>query len=210
MNKLAVDYTLYLITDRVLVGEKDFFQSVRRALEGGVTLLQVREKEASSKEFYETALRLKKLAAEFRVPLIINDRIDVALAIDADGVHIGQEDLPLDVVRQLVGPDKIVGYSASTPEEAIYGEKMGADYLGVGAVYPTGSKKDAGVAIGITGLQRVVESVSLPVVGIGGIGTANVKAVKKTGAAGVAVISAVLSQPDTYQAAKELVDLWRL
>ncbi len=205
----AVDYSLYLITDRELVGPKDFLTSVSRALEGGVTLLQVREKSVSSREFYDIGLKLKALAAEFAVPLIVNDRVDLALSLDADGVHIGQEDLPLETVRRIIGKDKLLGYSVSNIEEAVYGEKRGADYLGAGPGYPTGSKPDAGRAIGIEGLEAIRERVNIPVVGIGGIGPANLNQVKGTGIAGISVISAILSQPDPYQAAKELSDLWK-
>jgi thiamine-phosphate pyrophosphorylase len=205
----AVDYSLYLITDRELVGPKDFLTSVRRALEGGVTLLQVREKSASSRAFYDIGLKLKALAAEFAVPLIVNDRVDLALSLDADGVHIGQDDLPLETVRRIIGKDKLLGYSVSNIEEAVYGEKRGADYLGAGPVYPTGSKPDARPAIGIEGLKAIRERVNIPVVGIGGIGPANLNQVKGTGIAGISVISAVLSQPDPYRAAKELSNLWK-
>jgi len=205
---MAVDYRLYLVTDRDLVGSKDFLTSVRRALEGGVTLLQVREKAASSKAFYTVGLELKRLAAEFGVPLIVNDRVDIALALDADGVHIGQEDLPIEHVRQLIGKDKILGYSVSNVEEALHGERAGADYLGAGPVYPTGSKADAGAAIGIDGLKAIRESVRIPVVAIGGVNAGNLEQVKATGVDGIAVISAILSPEDTYRAAKELRDLW--
>lgn len=206
---MGVDYSLYLITDRVLVGNKDFYISVRKALEGGVTMLQIREKTASSKEFYELGLQLKRLAAEFKVPFIINDRLDIALALDADGVHVGNEDLPLDVVRRIIGNNKILGYSVSNIEEAIYGEKIGADYLGAGPVYPTGSKKDAALPIGLDCLKAIKKSVKIPVVGIGGITCANVEQVKQTGIDGISVISAILCCDDTAYAAKELSILWR-
>lgn len=206
---MGVDYSLYLITDRVLVGNKDFFTSVRKALEGGVSLLQIREKNASSKEFYELGLQLKKLVSEFNIPLIVNDRLDIAQALDADGVHIGSEDLPLDVVRRIIGANKILGYSVSSVEEALYGEKIGADYLGAGPVYPTGSKEDASAPIGLDCLKSIKESVKIPVVGIGGIGSANIKQVKQTGVDGISVISAILSRDDTGHAAKELSMLWR-
>ncbi len=206
---MPLDFSLYLITDRDLVGSKDFFDSIEKALEGGVSLLQIREKNASSKEFYSLGIKLKKMAEKFNIPLIVNDRIDIALAIDADGVHIGQEDLPIDKARQLIGRDKILGYSVSTPEEAVYGEKMGADYLGAGPVFPTGSKKDAAQPIGLDNLKLIKQSVNIPVVGIGGINSKNLALVKATGIDGISVISAVLCEADTYRAAKELGDLWR-
>lgn len=206
---MAVDYSLYLVTDRILVGPKDFLLSIRKSLEGGVTLLQLREKEANSREFYEIGVKVKELAAEFRVPLIINDRVDLALALDADGVHVGQQDLPLEIVRNMIGPHKILGYSVANLEEALQGERMGADYLGAGPVFPTGSKKDASAAIGLTTLKEIKAGISLPVVGIGGIGAANLREVKEAGIDGVSVISAILSQEDPYAAAKGLIDLWK-
>lgn len=206
---MAIDYSLYLITDRFLVGDKDFFDAIAQALKGGVTLLQVREKEIDSKDFYTIALKLREITQKFNVPLIINDRLDIALAVDADGLHIGQSDLPINVVRNLLGKSKILGYSASNVEEALYGEKMGADYIGAGAVFPTNSKLDAGDSIGLAGLKEIVESVQIPVVGIGGISMGNISDVKATGAMGISLISGILSQKDTYKAAKELIQQWK-
>jgi len=205
---VPVDYRLYLVTDRGILGSRDFLQSMAEALEGGVTLLQLREKEISSADFYRLAVKVKELAHAYRVPLIINDRLDIALAIDADGLHIGQDDLPLAVARRLLGPDKILGYSVSTLEEARYGEENGADYLGAGPVYWTGSKSDIGETIGLTGLQQIKQAVAIPVVGIAGIGAANLPAVKSTGVDGVSLISAILGQADIAQAARSLIDLW--
>ncbi|AOY77453.1 thiamine phosphate synthase [Clostridium formicaceticum] len=206
---MTIDYSLYLITDRYLVGNKNFFDAVAKALKGGVTLLQVREKNVSSREFYAISSKLKEITRQFDVPLIINDRLDIALAVDADGLHIGEDDLPIEIARKLLGNNKILGYSASTVEEARYAEKMGANYLGTGAVFPTDSKKDAGAAIGLDKLREVVESVNIPVVGIGGISPQNIDAVKSAGANGIALISAILSQEDTYKAAKELLTRWK-
>jgi len=205
---VPVDYRLYLVTDRGIVGGRDFLKAIAEALEGGVTLLQLREKEISSADFYRLAVQVKELAHAYRVPLIINDRLDIALAIDADGLHIGQDDLPLAVARRLLGPDKILGYSVSTLEEARYGEENGADYLGAGPVYWTGSKSDIGETIGLTGLQQIKQAVAIPVVGIAGIGAANLPAVKSTGVDGVSLISAILGQADIAQAARSLIDLW--
>ncbi|MCC5912525.1 MAG: thiamine phosphate synthase [Clostridiaceae bacterium] len=206
---MAVDYSLYLITDRKLVGDKDFFDSIENALKGGVTLLQVREKDISSKDFYDISLKLKTIALKYKVPLVINDRLDIALAIDADGLHVGDDDLPLHIARKLLGPDKILGYSAGDLESAQYGVQHGADYLGVGAVFPTGSKSNAGDAIGIETLQQIVENISIPIVGIGGISTTNIAEVKATGAQGISLISAILAKDNTYEAAKELIHLWK-
>lgn len=206
---MDVDYSLYLITDRTLVGSKEFYTSIRDALEGGVTLLQVREKDASVQDFYNIGLNLKKIAREYRVPLIVNDRVDIALALDADGVHVGQGDLPPAVIRRIIGPNKILGYSVSNLEQARAGERLGVDYLGAGPVYATGSKADASSPIGLNVLKNIKESVSIPVVGIGGIGLANLAEVKDTGIDGISVISAILSQEDPGRAARELGDLWR-
>jgi thiamine-phosphate pyrophosphorylase len=206
---VAVDYTLYLVADRAILGDRDFFSCVEEALRGGVTVLQFREKMASGKESYELAVLMKELAGVYQVPLIIDDRLDIALAVDADGLHVGQEDLPLGVARRVLGPGKILGYSVSTVAEAIYGEQHGADYLGAGPVYCTGSKADAGDPIGAQGLKQIKQAVSIPVVGIGGIGPANISAVKAAGIDGISVISAILGEQDTRGAATKLVAAWR-
>ncbi len=208
-NPARVDYTLYLVTDRGILNGRDLFEAVEAAIKGGITLLQLREKEASSREFYELAVRMKMLADRHRIPLIINDRLDIALAVDADGLHVGQEDLPVEVARRLLGPGKILGCSVSNEEEALQAERAGADYLGAGNVYPTGSKEVATPPIGVEGLRRIKEAVSIPVVGIGGIGLRNVEAVKETGVDGISVISAILGSRDIERAARELRSAWR-
>lgn len=205
---MFVDYSLYLVTDRGMLGGKNLYKAVEEAVRGGVTLLQLREKDAGSGEFYNIAVEMKKLAGLYRTPLIINDRLDIALAVDADGLHIGQEDLPLEVARKLLGPGKILGYSVSNQAEAVYGEENGADYLGAGPVYHTGSKEVAIEPIGPAGLKRIKESVSIPVVGIGGIGIANIGEVKESGIAGISVISAILARRDIEEAARELKSAW--
>ena len=204
---MPVDYTLYLVTDRNILGKRDLLESVEQAIKGGVTLVQLREKNISSMDFYHLALKLKELTHAYHVPFIINDRLDIALAVDADGLHIGQDDLPLPVVRSLF-PGKILGYSVSTVEEAQYGEQHGADYLGAGTVFWTGSKPDIGEPIGIEGLQQIKQAVSIPVVGIGGIGPANFPAVKNTGIDGVSLISAILGNEDIENTSRNLINLW--
>jgi thiamine-phosphate pyrophosphorylase len=206
---VAVDYTLYLVTDRGILGDRDLFTAVEEALKGGVTMLQLREKTASSRDFYQLAVRMKELAAAYQVPLIIDDRLDIALAADAGGLHVGQDDLPVAVARRILGPGKILGYSVSTVEEAIYGEQNGADYLGAGPVYATGSKADAGSPIGIDGLRQIKQSVAIPVVGIGGVGEANILDVKRTGVDGASVISAIMGSRDLKRAAGALIAAWR-
>jgi thiamine-phosphate pyrophosphorylase len=206
---VAVDYALYLVTDRDILGDRDLLTAVEESLKGGVTMLQLREKTASSRNFYQLALRMKELAATYQVPLIINDRLDIALAADAGGLHVGQDDLPITVARRILGPGKILGYSVSTVAEAVYGEQNGADYLGAGPVYATGSKADAGSPIGIDGLRRIRQSVAIPVVGIGGIGEANILDVKRAGADGASVISAIMGRQDLKRAASTLIAAWR-
>jgi thiamine-phosphate diphosphorylase len=193
---------LYLCTDRVLSLGRPIGEAVAAAVAGGVTMVQLREKEASSREFYETALELRALTRRLGVPLVINDRLDIALAVAADGLHIGQSDLPLKTARRLAGRDMFIGVSTGSLEEALAAERDGADYLGVGAVYPTGSKADAGEAIGIRGLAEICAAVRIPVVGIGGLHAGNAGEALGAGAAGIAVISAILSQPDMEGAAQ--------
>jgi thiamine-phosphate pyrophosphorylase len=202
------DLRLYLCTDRILSLGRPITETVEAAIAGGITMVQLREKEASSREFYEIALKIKAITQKHGVPLVINDRPDIALAVGAEGIHIGQSDLPLPVVRKLAGKALFIGVSAGNLEEALAAQREGADYVGVGAVYPTGSKADAGEAIGPAGLLAVRRAVSLPVVGIGGIGPQNAGEVKKTGVAGIAVISAILSQPDITEAARALGRAW--
>ena len=206
---MPIDYTLYLVTDRGILKGSDLYKSVEKAIKGGVTLVQLREKDVSSLDFYNIAIRLKALTHYFNVPLIINDRLDIALAADADGLHIGQEDLPLEAARRLLGTGKILGYSVSCVEEALRGEKGGADYLGAGPVYPTGSKPDALEPIGVDTFKKIVENVSIPVVGIGGIGVSNIREVKASGAAGASLISAILGSNDIEGASRTLAGLWR-
>lgn len=201
MNKIEMDYSLYLVTDRALLNGRDLCETLEQAISGGVTLVQLREKNLSTLEFYELAKQVKALLKPYHIPLMINDRLDIALAVDAEGLHIGQEDLPLPVARQLLGPGKIIGVSASTLTEARLAEQQGADYLGVGAVFPTTTKHDAD-SVSLAQLKRIKESIEIPVVAIGGITQENVEQVKATGVDGVAVISAILGQPDCQKAAK--------
>ena len=205
---MPIDYTLYLVTDRDILKGRDIFISVEEAINGGVTLVQLREKDISSLDFYNIALKMKLLTKKYGIPLIINDRLDIALAIDADGLHIGQEDLPIKAARKLLGKDKILGYSVFNVDDAVYGEKNGADYLGAGPIFPTGSKADAAEPIGVEVLKRITESVKIPVVGIGGIDVSNLKDIKIAGAAGASLISAILGSKDIEGAARSLFELW--
>lgn len=205
---MHIDYSLYLVTDRGILRDRDLAVAVESAIKGGVTMIQLREKDVGSLEFYDTALKIKAVAGLYGIPFIINDRLDIALAVDADGLHVGQQDLPVEVARRLLGKDKLLGYSVSTIEEALYGVKCGADYLGAGPVFPTGSKHDAVSPIGFDSLKQIVGSVSIPVVGIGGIGIDNIKEIKAAGSAGASLISAILGAQDIEGASRQLIRLW--
>ena len=206
--KPTVDYTLYLVTDRDLMSTGTLEEAVEKAVCGGCTIVQLREKTASSLEFYENALKVKAVTDKYNVPLIINDRVDIALAIDAAGIHVGQSDLPAGVVRKIIGGEKILGVSANSVEAALKAQQDGADYIGVGALYSTNTKTDAGV-IARGQLLEVKKAVNIPVVGIGGINRQNAGELVTTGIDGIAVVSAIISQKDIYGAAKELLDIFR-
>ncbi len=204
--KPEMDYTLYLVTDRILAGARDFDDLVGRAVRGGCTLVQLREKDASSGELYERALRLKRVTDYFHVPLIIDDRVDIMLAVDAAGVHLGQSDLPAEAARRLIGPDKILGVSARTVEEAEAAESAGADYLGVGAVFPTATKTDAEPVARET-LAAICAAVRIPVVAIGGLNAKNIPFLEGSGISGAAVVSAVMGAEDPEEAARKLKEV---
>ena len=194
-EKSKIDYSIYLLTDDACLLGRPLLECVEQALRAGVTLLQYRSKYKDGGAMYQEALALKELCDRYDVPLIINDRVDVALAVGAAGVHVGQDDLPCSVVRQLVGPDFVIGVSAHNPEEARKAAADGADYLGCGAVFGTGTK--AGVAkLGLERLRSIREAVTLPMVGIGGVKAANYGDVLATGADGAAIISGILAADD--------------
>lgn len=176
----------------------------RAAISGGVTLIQLREKDAPLKRVLAEGRRIRELCREHAIPFVVNDRVDVALLLEADGVHVGQDDVPGSAARRLVGPGKIVGVSAGTAEEAAWAVQEGADYLGVGPIYPTGTKKDAGDAIGTGLLAKLKARYGLPLVGIGGIGAGNAAPVVQAGADGIAVVSAIARQPDPVAASRAL------
>ncbi|SES70487.1 thiamine phosphate synthase [[Clostridium] polysaccharolyticum] len=205
-EKAKVDYSVYLCTDRDLMSTSTLEEAVEKAILGGATLIQLREKACSAKEFYETAVSIKKITERYNVPLIINDRVDIALAVDAEGVHIGQSDLPAKEARRLLGEDKIVGVTASTKELAVKAFQDGADYLGVGAMFATSTKKDAKVTKREE-LLKIRESVSIPIIVIGGVNETNVMEFKHTGINGIAVVSAIIAKPDIERAARQLKDL---
>lgn len=204
MNK--IDYTLYLCTDRELMSCETIEQSVEEAVKGGATLVQLREKDLSSRDFYELAVRVKKITDKYNVPLIINDRADIALAADCAGVHVGQSDLPCRELRKIMG-DKLIGVSAATKEEAVQAVKDGADYLGVGAMFPTNTKIDAR-HVTKEQLAEIRAAADIPIVIIGGVNKNTLGGFKGMGIDGIAVISAVVAQPDIKAAAEELKRLW--
>ncbi|GHV43760.1 thiamine-phosphate synthase [Spirochaetia bacterium] len=204
MNRLNPDtLLLYLCTDRILSLGRPITQALDAAIAGGVTMVQLREKDASTREFYDIALEVQRITKKHQVPLVVNDRLDIALAIGAEGLHLGQSDLPLREARRLAGDRMFIGVSANTVEQARIAEAEGADYLGVGAVFPTGSKSDVNT-VGLERLREIRGAVNIPIVGIGGIGPANIREVMTTGIEGAAVISAILSQPDIAEAASAL------
>ena len=204
MNK--IDLSLYLVTDNSDDVEK-FLNTIEEGIKGGVTVVQIREKTAETLDFYELALKVKEITTRYNVPLIINDRVDVALAIDADGVHVGQSDLPCDITRKLIGKDKILGVSAATIEEAKKAEKDGADYIGTGAVFPTATKDDA-PSITKEDLKEIVESINIPVVAIGGINLDNASTLIDTGIAGLSVVSAIMSSENPKKSSEELLNIF--
>lgn len=197
------DLLLYAVTDRYWLGEETLYEQVEKALKGGATFIQLREKELDKESFLKEAIEIKELCNKYQVPFVINDDVDIALKMDADGVHVGQSDMEAGNVREILGEDKIIGVSAQTVEQAILAEKRGADYLGVGAVFPTGSKDDADDVSHET-LKAICEAVSIPVIAIGGITKDNVVELKDSGICGIAVISAIFGKPDIEAATKEL------
>jgi len=199
----SLDLSLYVVTDRGMLRGRSLEEAVKAAIAGGATAIQLREKEISTRQFVELGLRLRALTREAGVTFIINDRLDVALAVDADGVHVGQDDMPVALVRRLIGSERIVGASASGEEGALQAQADGADYLGC-TVFATPTKTDTGPPLGLEGFRRLVERVSIPVVGIGGINAANAAAVMRCGPAGVAVVSAVMAAEDIEAAARTL------
>lgn len=208
LNISEQQLTLYAVTDRKWLQDgQTLAGQVEQAILGGVTVVQLREKHASAAEFLALAQEVKQVTDRYQVPLIINDNLEVALAVDAAGIHVGQEDLAAAAVRQKIGDKKIVGVSAQTVEQALAAEQAGADYLGVGAVFPTSSKDDA-VEVDFATLQAICQAVQIPVVAIGGITVQNMTALQGSGIVGVAVISAIFGKPDVKKAAQDLTAAW--
>ena len=197
---------VYAVTDRTWLNGSTLEQQVEQAIKSGATLIQLREKELSYTAFLEQAIQLKKVTDKYHIPLIINDNVDVAKAVNAEGVHVGQKDMEAGAVRQKLGENKIIGVSVQTVEQALLAQKQGADYLGVGAVFSTSTKLDAS-EVSFETLQKICDAVSIPVVAIGGINAQNIMQLKNSGINGVAVVSAIFAQKDIIQATKELTNL---
>lgn len=197
------DLLLYAVTDRHWLKDETLEYQVEKALQGGATFLQLREKSLDDDIFLAEAKEIQKLCKKYQVPFVINDNVDIALAIDADGVHVGQSDMEALDVRKRLGPDKIIGVSAQNVQQALLAQKHGADYLGVGAVFPTGSKDDA-EDVSFETLKAICQAVDIPVIAIGGITKENVSELKGSGICGIAVISAIFAQKDIKAATKEL------
>lgn len=208
MNCRPEDMLLYAVTDRAWLNGETLESQVEKALKGGATFVQLREKELDEEKFLEEAKKIKKLCAEYHVPFVINDNVDIALKVDADGVHVGQSDMEAGKVREKLGPDKIIGVSCKTVEQALLAKKHGADYLGVGAMYPTGTKKDA-TAVTPEALSAICQAVDIPVVAIGGINKDRLEPLKGTGVDGVAVVSAIFAAEDIEKATRELKEAVR-
>ena len=204
MSQEGFDPSLCLVTDLDLASGRPLDEIVRGAIEGGVTIVQYRDKRPGTRAMIEQARAVLRVAREAGRPLVVNDRVDVALAVDADGVHLGQEDMPVALARRLLGPRRIIGVTASEPEQAAEAERDGADYLGCSAVFATPTKPDTGTPLGLEGLRRLVVSTALPVVAIGGVHAGNAADMMACGVAGLAVVSAIMGAADPRLAAREL------
>lgn len=197
---------LHLVTDRSLSQGRPLVEVVAEAVAGGVTCVQLREKDCSTREFLQEALALKELLQSLMVPLIINDRVgvDIALAVGADGVHLGQSDMPISHARRLLGPNCLIGISAESVDHAVEAEQQGADYIGISPVFSTPTKTDTAPALGLEGIRQIRELVRIPLVGIGGINLTNARQVLASGADGVAMVSAIMAAASPRLAAKAI------
>ena len=204
MGKAKIDCTLYLVTDRGLSLGRSNLDIISAAVAGGVTMVQLREKEATTREFCEEGLKIREFLGEHNIPLIINDRLDIVLALDADGIHVGQDDMPVVVARRILGEDKIIGASVFTPAEAREAEAAGADYLGLSPIFVTSTKPGLTAQIGIDGIAPIRQAVRIPLVGIGSMKAGNAFEAVRAGLDGVAVVSAICSHRDPEAAARAI------
>ena len=202
-DKIKKAMQLYLVTDRHWLKAHSLYEDVEAAINGGVTCVQLREKHLNHQLFVQEAKELKELCNQNQIPLIINDNVEVMLEVDADGIHVGQSDMQAQDVRKLIGSDKVLGVSVQTVEQAITAQNAGADYLGVGAVFPTGTKDDA-IEVDLATLQDICQHVDIPIVAIGGINQENLLQLKGSGVDGIAVVSAIMAAEDIIEATKQL------
>lgn len=203
-QKKPIDYSLYLVTDRGLAGGKRTLDIVKAGVNGGVTCVQLREKHASTREFIEEATAVRDFLRRVDIPLIINDRLDVAMAVEADGLHLGQTDMPPETARRIAGNSMIIGVSAESVRDAVEAEKAGADYISASPVFSTPTKTDTAPPLGLEGIKEIRRRVTLPLVAIGGLNPENIEAVIQSGADGVAVVSAIVCAKDPAEAARRL------
>ncbi|MCQ2976591.1 MAG: thiamine phosphate synthase [archaeon] len=207
MNKEDIDYSLYLVTDRRNKTTEEFLKIIEESIQGGVTVVQLREKDTPTKEFYQIAIKLKEITQKYKIPLIINDRIDIALAIECEGVHLGQDDMPAEIARKILGKDKLIGVSAHNIEEAKKAVLDGADYIGSGAVFPTSTKNDAS-DVPIEKLKDITNSINIPTVAIGGIKSENIKQLENTNISGISVVSAIMESENPIKASEKLKSIY--
>ena len=205
MNDIREKLRLYLVTDSTGLSEEQFLNKVEGALKGGVTFLQIREKEKSTREYIELADKVHQISSKYHVPLLVDDRVDVAQAIDAEGVHLGQSDMQIDIARKILGKEKIIGATTKTVEQAKKAYEQGADYLGVGAIYPTTTKVKT-VITSVDTLRDICNEVPIPVNAIGGLNKDNIDILRGVPIAGICVVSAIMKASDSFMAAKELRD----
>ncbi|AKD56764.1 thiamine phosphate synthase [Spirosoma radiotolerans] len=200
---------LYLVTDSAIARQAGHTLPfvVEEACRAGVRWVQLREKDLSTRAFLDLGFALKRITQTYNATLIINDRVDIALAIDADGVHVGQDDMPHEIVRSLVGPDKIIGLSINNLAELEAARGADLDYLGIATVFPTGTKQDTSSLLGLDGLRAICQQTTLPTFAIGGINATNIQSVRQAGVSGAAVVSAICGQPSPYEATRELIHL---
>lgn len=207
---LPFDLSLYLVTDRTLSLSRPLEEVVEKAVKGGVTMVQLREKDCTTREFYDLAMQLKICLKPYNIPLIINDRLDIALACDAEGLHIGQSDMPYAVARKLLGKDKIIGLSVENVQDAIDANDLDIDYIGISPVFSTPTKTDTALALGLEGVRAITKISRHPSVGIGGINQSNARDIIEAGADGISVVSAIMSAADPKESAlqlREIIDI---
>lgn len=208
VEKVEYKYPLYLVTDEKACKGKDFYESVEASIRGGAKIVQLREKNMDTRDFFKRALKLKEICHKHGVDFVINDRLDIAMAVDADGVHLGQSDMPIEKAKEILGHKKIIGISAKNMEEALEAQKYGADYIGVGAIFATDTKKDSGL-IDLETLKDMTDQINIPVLAIGGIGLGKLGYLKDTGIDGICVISDILGSDDPEKRTRELLEEYR-